>query len=587
MKNFFHTLTAVPFYIIIAMAVILFAGCASNAPSMRTGADNEEIVKIAADLFLEGKMAEVKKDWSSAISSYSEAFQYDPDSHEIAYSLAKAFLMDGKKRSALHYTKSAVRLNPEEAAYWQLLQYIEEQEKNFEGAAEALEMYLKLTPDHEINHEIKLAQYYFALDKDKKAVKMLLEQARDEHATAEEIANIASVLAYNGRTDDAISLFRGLIDRNPTNIQSYLMLAGMYEDIGRYEEAYRVYQDALEIEPDNVYLMVRIGNQCLMENDWNCSLKFFEAAYLAGPEKVEAEGINYIEIARTLASVYYYAGKEREGKAMVDSLRTSGYDDSRLYFSLGKTMNYLNRPREAIDYFKAGFEKEDVDDMTEESLYNAYLGYTRSLVSEDRAEDALDIIRNDAPEHLSNSVALKELEVSIYIKLNRFDDAISISEWLSDADPDNRAHLLRLSLVYDLAGQFENAEEALLKLLDLSPDDPLALNNLAYMYLENTKRISKAIDMVTKALDAEPENGAYLDTLGWAYYLKGNYKEALKTIEKALEVADVDDKGIIYEHYGDVLMKLGKKSEAVDAYNNAIEYGENEEGLRSKIQNAE
>ena len=576
----------VPFYIYFVLAALLLAGCAANAPSMRTRSDNGEVDKVAADLFLEGKMAEVKKDWASAISSYTEAFQYDPDSHEIAYTLAKAFLMDGKKRSSLYYTKIAVRLNPEEASYWQLLQYLEEQDKNIAGAAEALETYLKLTPDHEVNHEIKLSQYYFSMGKDKKAVKMLLERARDDHSTSEEIANIASVLAYNGKVEDAISLYRGLIERDPLDIQARLLLAGLYENLGRYEEAYGIYQEALEVEPDNVYLMVRIGNQCLMENDWNCSLHYFEAAYLAGPEKVEAEGINYIEVARTLASVYYYAGREREGKAMVDSLRATGNDDSRLYFSLGKTMNYLGRPREAIDYFKAGFGK-DVSDLSEESLYNAYLGYTRSLVSEDRVEEALDLIRVDAREHLKDSVALKELEVSIYIKLKQYENAISISEWLSDSDPGNRAHLLRLSLVYDLAGQFENAEQALFKLLDLSPDDPLALNNLAYMYLENTNRISKAIDMVTKALDAEPDNGAYLDTLGWAYYLDGDYKQALKTIEKALKVADAEDKGIIYEHYGDVLMKLGKNKEAVDAYNNAIEYGEDEEGLRSKIQNAE
>ena len=136
-------------------------------------------------------------------------------------------------------------------------------------------------------------------------------------------------------------------------------------------------------------------------------------------------------------------------------------------------------------------------------------------------------------------------------------------------------------------GQFEKAEKALLTLLELSPDDPLALNNLAYMYLENNVNISKAMEMVQQALDAKPENGAYLDTLGWAYYMKGNYKQARKNIEKALKWADREDKGIIYEHYGDILIKLGKEKEAIEAYRNAIEFGEEEEKIKSKINSIE
>jgi Flp pilus assembly protein TadD len=134
-----------------------------------------------------------------------------------------------------------------------------------------------------------------------------------------------------------------------------------------------------------------------------------------------------------------------------------------------------------------------------------------------------------------------------------------------------------------MSGQFEQAEKALLKLLELSPDDPLALNNLAYMYLENNKNISKALQMVQQALETEPENGAYLDTLGWAYYKKGNFKQARKNIEKALEKADREDKGIIFEHYGDVLVQLGKKKEAIEAYKSAIEFGEDEGKIQLKI----
>ncbi|MFC1650985.1 tetratricopeptide repeat protein [Candidatus Latescibacterota bacterium] len=576
----------IPVFIYVIFLAILFAGCAATAPTVKNALDQEEIDKIAGDLYLEGKMAEVKKDWPTAVTSYTEALQYDPESDEIAYALAKSYLMDGKKRSCLYYTKMAVRLKPDKPDYWQLLQFLEEQENRIENAAEALEMYMKLKPEYEINHDIKLSQYYFMLGKKKEAGKILLNRARDDHSTDSEIFNIANVLAYNGLVEESISLYMNIIERNPQDSQAWLLLGNMYENTGRGAEAFELYNKALEANPDDIYLLVRVGNQCLMENNWNCSLLYFEKAYKSGREKVEEEGINYLEISRTLCSVYYYAGRESEGEAMFDSLLAAGDDDSRLYFSLGKTMSYLDRIPEAIEYFKKGFEK-DVSDLPEESLYNAYLGYTRALINVEKTEEALNLIRVDAKKHLKDSISLKELEVSIYIKLKQFEDAISISEWLSASDPENRSHLLRLSLVYDLVGQFEKAEKALLSILEQSPDDPLALNNLAYMYLENTKNYSKAIDMVNQALETEPDNGAYLDTLGWAYYLKGNYKRAMKNIEKALEVADDEDKGIIFEHYGDVLVKLGREKDAIDAYNSAVEYGEDEKGIKSKIKSIE
>jgi len=574
------------FFINIGVVAVLTAGCAATAPKGKVTEERKADEKTAVDLFLKGKMAEAKKSWAEAITAYTEALQYDTRSDEIAFALAKVYLMDGKKRSSLYYTKMAIQLNPSEAGYWQLLQYLEERENRLDEAAEALEMYLKLNPDHELSHYIKLSQYYFALGNKKEARKILLSRARDKYITASEIYNIANLLASNGLTEEAVSLLENLIERDPLDVQAWLFLGDLYENTDREEEALQAYNMALEKNPDNLFLIVKIGNHCLMENDWNCAATYFEKAYLAGSEKIESEGISYLEINRTLCTVYFYAGRDSDGIALYDSLRASGKDDSRLYFSLGKAMNYLDRVGEAVEYYRKGFEK-DIGELSEDSLYNAYVGYARALIEFDRKNQALILIRDDAKKHIKNTTILKELEASIYIKLEQYDDAISISEWLLASDPENRSHLLRLSLVYDMAGQFEQAEKALLKLLELSPDDPLALNNLAYMYLENNVNISKAMDMVQHALESEPENGAYLDTLGWAYYMKGKYKQAKKSIEKALERADKEDKGIIYEHYGDVLINLGKKKEAIEAYRDAIEFGEDEGKIKLKIDSIE
>ena len=142
---------------------------------------------------------------------------------------------------------------------------------------------------------------------------------------------------------------------------------------------------------------------------------------------------------------------------------------------------------------------------------------------------------------------------------------------------------MQLSMLYDTTGEFKKAEEALLKVLKLEPENDLALNNLAYMYIENDKNISRAIDMVKRAIEKKPENGAYHDTLGWGYYKKDQYKKAKKHIENALVWEEINGKGIIYEHYGDILVKLKMKKEAIEAYRKAIESGEDESKIQPKL----
>ncbi len=577
LKNKFFIL-----FMVLSIIAIL-SSCAATTPQEKINLKEVATNKRAAgDLFLRGKMAETQKNWAEAIAAYTEALQYDPQSDELAYALSKVFLSDGKKLSALLYIKMAIRLNSSEANYWQLLQYLEEQEGRIENAADALKMYMKLSPGYDYVHTLKLSQYYFALGKKKETKNILISKVKDTHTSASEIYEIASLLAMNGLNDEAISVYNSLIERDPLDVQAWIFLGELYEMLDRYDDAMQTYSKALEKNPDNLIIILSIGNLCLMENDWDCAVAHFEKAYTAGMEKAEKAGITYLDIPRTLTAVYFYAGRDDDAIALYDSLKTAGRDDAQLYFSLGKAMNFLERYAEAEKYYREGFKK-DVSTISEDSIYRAYIGIIRALIKEEKGDEALNLIRDDAKKYIKDSARLKELEANLLRELERYDDAIAIYEWLLASDPGNRAYHLSISLLYDLSGQFENAEKALLKVIELSPGDPLALNNLAYMYLENGVNIPEALKMVNQALKVEPENGAYLDTLGWAYYKMGKYKQARKYIEKSIEVAGMEDKGVIFEHYGDVLDKLGKKKEAVEAYRNAIDFGVDEEEIQSKI----
>ena len=98
------------------------------------------------------------------------------------------------------------------------------------------------------------------------------------------------------------------------------------------------------------------------------------------------------------------------------------------------------------------------------------------------------------------------------------------------------------------------------------PDDVAAANDLGYLWADSGKHLDRALAMVQRAADAEPDNSAYRDSLGWALYRLGRTAEALVQLEKA--VALEADPAVL-EHLGDVYASAGQPAKAKDAWQRA------------------
>jgi len=129
---------------------------------------------------------------------------------------------------------------------------------------------------------------------------------------------------------------------------------------------------------------------------------------------------------------------------------------------------------------------------------------------------------------------------------------------------------VRLLLSNLAAGQNDiaAAERWLEEVLDEFPGDVNAANDLGYLWADQGKHLQRALRMIETALAAEPENAAYLDSLGWALYQLGRYEEALPHLEKA---ASAEPAGVILRHLADLYMKLGRREEAIAHYRRALE----------------
>jgi len=151
----------------------------------------------------------------------------------------------------------------------------------------------------------------------------------------------------------------------------------------------------------------------------------------------------------------------------------------------------------------------------------------------------------------------------------------------SKLNPDNPEVHFYLGAFY---GELKNnvlLEEELKKAISLKPDYAQALNFLGYTYVENNKNLKQAEDLIKRALKVDPDNGAYIDSLGWLYYKRGRFKEAKETLKKA--VSFMQD-AVIYDHLGDVFFKIKDINNARLNWQEALKLDSKQENTRKKIE---
>lgn len=172
-------------------------------------------------------------------------------------------------------------------------------------------------------------------------------------------------------------------------------------------------------------------------------------------------------------------------------------------------------------------------------------------------------------------------------RVERYADSIPMLERLVARQPDSAVAHFLLGAAYDRTGKRSQALPELRRVLAIDPDFHAALNYLGYALAEAKESLDEALSLVEKAVALEPDNGAYVDSLGWTYYQLGRHEQARGYLERAARLEPSD--ATLQEHLGDVYVALGQNDRAREAYGRALELGddnaENVEKLRHKLDN--
>ena len=134
--------------------------------------------------------------------------------------------------------------------------------------------------------------------------------------------------------------------------------------------------------------------------------------------------------------------------------------------------------------------------------------------------------------------------------------------------PDEVTIGFELGATFEKQKRFSEAEAVFRQMLSRDADSAPVLNYLGYMLADRGEKLDESVQLLTKALQIDPGNGSYLDSLGWAYFRQGNVPLAVDNLQRA--AAQLPLNSVVQDHYGDILARVGRWEDAVAAWNQAL-----------------
>ncbi len=263
-------------------------------------------------------------------------------------------------------------------------------------------------------------------------------------------------------------------------------------------------------------------------------------------------------------------------------LNISNYLNPKFYFNLTHLVsNYFEiRNYEKMRSLLENFNKED-------EIYHWYKlkKISQIIYNEQNSKQSLNYIETKFNEYSNPSTKIIYDMANIYKRNKEFEKSIKyyslLLEKLNENSDEYADVLHKRGTSYERVGDDKNSDKDLLKSLSIKPDDPYVLNYLGYSWLERSYKIQEAIGMLNKAYNQKKNDPFIIDSVGWGYYLIGDFVNAENFLRKAIQLMPKDP--IVNDHYGDVLWKLNRKIQAKYYWQSALSSEESENEMKTNI----
>jgi tetratricopeptide (TPR) repeat protein len=363
------------------------------------------------------------------------------------------------------------------------------------------------------------------------------------------------------QTRDAIAAYQRASDMDPGNAQTLEALAQALLTNEQYDEALKQYRELVEADPENTEALVHIGEIQRHQGKYEDALATTSAALKKDPASLEA-GYNVGLLDDVLGrfddagAVYLEQNKTAQAVATYQKMIDLGADSAvRGYQGQVDAYNQARQYDKAIAVARSAVAADPKN-------HDFTLMLAGELADQGGVDEAMAMVRA----LLDNT----DQDRSIWLALGQMD--IRLKRWKDADDALNKASVLttkkedKIYLLF-LRGEWEErqkhdgpAERYFRQALDLDPANAMTLNYLGYMLADKNTRLPEALAMIRKAVEQEPMNGAYLDSLGWCYFRLGEYELAEENLRQAVDRDQADP--TVHEHLGDLYEKTGRIRQA-------------------------
>jgi tetratricopeptide (TPR) repeat protein len=383
----------------------------------------------------------------------------------------------------------------------------------------------------------------------------------------------AKVLAQAaGRTNEDPEFWAGLADLNVRQ----LLMEGKLRDGAKSSVAVDHYRRAAEYGRQDPAVLLRAVNFFFAGGHLEDAVASARRLLVLQPSDTQSRE----KLALALSAL----GRDDEALAELETVVGDNPASLLAYRAHGEILLRREDPEGALDKFEKALLLHDEDPRL-------YLEIADLCLKTENAERAAWWLAR-AREKFPNLPELPFYEGQLLAHLKRWREALNAMDISADLAARYQPSFLtpefyfQHGVVAERSGEHDAAARHFLACLELDEGHAQALNYLGYMWAERGVNLTEAEEFIRRAVELEPDNAAYLDSLGWVLYQQGRYHEALAPLERAAQLAAAQPDATIEEHLGDVLQKLGRRNEAVKAWERAAALPGASENLPAKLQAA-
>lgn len=536
---------------------------------------NEDMAE-ALDYYIQGINDFENQDYQLALDKLTAAHLKMSDHAGVNYALSDVYLETEDYTNAAYYGQIAAELEPENKWYHLHLAEVYTESGRNEQAINSLNNILEYHPN-DIDVLYRLAENYTEIGELEKSNEML-DKILDLRGSAFEI-HLSKFQNYNAlnQNENALAELEKMRELNPGNLSTLHTISQFYLELGKEDEAKEVLMEARDRNPNDTNTLILLAEIYIQNNNWeelgDTFVMMVQNPMINPPQKME--------LVRFLMVKYQNEPEqdilEEQTRKVIEALSEEEADYAPAQLVAAEYFLQNNQMERALRNLERATEINP--DHAE-----AWAQRIQVLFSLGRYEEVIEL-SDQANENAPDNAFVQFFTGASYMFEGQHEQA---ETWLENATLAPSRRNFR-SAIYGTLGdvkqeldKWDETVDAYERALRLDPDNTTALNNYAYYLSVREENLERALEMATKAVESNPENSSFLDTLGWVHFKMENYEQARNYIQQSIDIGEASAE--VFEHMGDVYEALGDMQKAREWWQKALDEDSGRTHLNEKLE---